>query len=258
MNAYLENIENLVRCLLLHPTRVGRSLCLVKDETFRKVLEENLDLSNRLNLPVCQDTGVVTLVVGHDSLTRDELLEIKTAFENCFNDLARPSMLSSPFFGQHPLGRHQVCFLEEVRDKRGLGAVISGAGTETHCFLKVYPGTASWETVVDDLQGWSSKRASLACPPVHFGVAVGGTAAEAVKQSKLSFLFGNNFPTCYEHAYEELVNALRASTVDPLKNGESWAGDVFLRVLPTHMSAVPVSMSLMCWPYRAEWIDLGA
>jgi len=58
-------------------------------------------------------------------------------------------------------------------------------------------------------------------------VAVGGTAAEAVKQSKLSFLFGNNFPTCYEHAYEELVNALRASTVDPLKNGESWAGDVF-------------------------------
>jgi len=84
MNAYLENIENLVRCLLLHPTRVGRSLCLVKDETFLKVLEENLDLSNRLNLPVCQDTGVVTLVVGHDSLTRDELLEIKTAFEKLF------------------------------------------------------------------------------------------------------------------------------------------------------------------------------
>jgi len=123
MNAYLENIENLVRCLLLHPTRVGQSLCLVKDETFRKVLEENLDLSNRLNLPVCQDTGVVTLVVGHDSLTRDELLEIKTAFENCFNDLARPSCFLH-LFGQHPLGRHQVCFLEEVRDKRGLGAVI--------------------------------------------------------------------------------------------------------------------------------------
>ncbi|HAR40987.1 MAG TPA: hypothetical protein DCR68_06650, partial [Coprothermobacter sp.] len=87
MNAYLENIENLVRCLVLHPTRAGRSLFLVKDETFLKVLEENLDLSNELKLPVCQDTGVVTLVVGHDSLTRDKLLEIKTTFENCFNDL---------------------------------------------------------------------------------------------------------------------------------------------------------------------------
>jgi len=72
---------------------------LVKDETFRKVLEENLDLSNRLNLPVCQDTGVVTLVVGHDSLTRDELLEIKTALKTVLMILHDPQCFLHPFSG---------------------------------------------------------------------------------------------------------------------------------------------------------------
>ena len=257
MNTYLQSIENLVDRLVLYPSRAEQSLYLVEDKTYRCVVEENIKLSKELRLPICQDTGVITLVVGHDSLTKEELWEIKSSFEQRFNEIARPSMLSSAFFGQQPLGRNQICFLEEVRDKKGLGAIISGAGTETHCFLKVYPGTAAWGTVVSELQDWCTKRASLACPPVHFGVAVGGTATEAVKQSKLSFLFGNDFPKCYQLPYEELAHALKTITVDPLGEDGNWVGNVFLRVLPTHMSAVPVGMSFMCWPYRAEWIDLG-
>jgi fumarate hydratase subunit alpha len=148
--------------------------------------------------------------------------------------------------------------VEELRDRNGIGGIICGAGTESHSFLKVYSGTTSWKDVITELVTWTKDRGSLACPPLHVSVSVGGTSVQAVRESKLGFLFGNNFPDSYESFYEELVGSLRNIPVDPLGQGKNWVRDIFLRVLPTHISAVPVSLSFMCWPYRAEWIDIEA
>ncbi|WP_051073675.1 fumarate hydratase [Coprothermobacter platensis] len=258
MQEYLDKIDDLVKLLLFTPTRAQDSLNVVHDACFKAILDNDMVVSSSLKLPLCQDTGVVTLFVGHDCLTKGQIETIKNCFQAQFNLFARPSMLSSPFIEQHSLEDMQMCFLEELRDVRGIGAIISGAGTEMHSFLKVYPGTSDFSTVKKDILTWVKERGALACPPVHISIAMGGTAAEACKQSKMGFLFGSNMPQSFEDEYDELVTSIKGLEVDPLGKRGNWVGNVFLRVLPTHISAVPVSMSFMCWPFRAEWMEIAS
>lgn len=197
----------------------------------------------------------MTFYVGHRRLSDDQLDTLRKMFECEFSTYARPSE-RVPLIDSYHLGTNQLVYVEEIRGRQGLGAIVSGAGTEMHAYLKVYAGTEDFANIVSDLAEWVKRRGALACPPIHISVAIGGTAAEATREAKIGFLFGDSYPSSFETRAAALRDSLRGVPLDPKGGTQSWLGNVYVRLLPGHISAVPVALSMMCWPFRVEWMDV--
>ena len=155
---------------------------------------KNLEIAKNMSLPVCQDTGLVSVQVKVGQLVHIEggsleegiQLGVKKAYtENSF----RASVVSDPLFERKNTGDNTPAIVH-VKFTEGNQLVLScmpkGFGSENMSCLKMFSPSATEDDIVKFVVDAVEQAGANPCPPILLGIGIGGSfdyVAELAKEA---------------------------------------------------------------------------
>lgn len=247
------------------PTCVGRAIATAKQKESNAlaasvlgVLEDNIAVAERLDVPVCQDTGmaIVFAEVGKDiHLTGKTLNEaIDDGVREAYLDgKLRCSVVRDPFFDRTNTGDNTpaITYIRYcVGDKLKLTALPKGFGSENMSAIKMFTPSATREDIVAFILDTVKKAGSNPCPPIVVGIGMGGSfdyAAVLSKKALARDLDDVNPDPSYRDLEAELLQKINALGIGPQGfGGDTTALAVKIEHYPTHIAGLPVAVNICC------------
>lgn len=229
---------------------------------------ENLESAARLQLPMCQDTGMILafLDMGRDSpLELDSIREAvaEGARRASLHGYFRKSIVSDPLFRRENTGTNLPIqtYLQLVP---GSGCEISlmlkGFGSENCSALTMLNPTAGREGVLQAVCDAVGQAGGKPCPPVVVGVGVGGTSDSAMLLSKRALLREVGSPHAepdYHALEQDILTQVNRLDIGPGGlGGALTALGVMIEKAPTHIAGLPVGISISCWADRKARVSV--
>jgi fumarate hydratase subunit alpha len=224
------------------------------------------NLSELEKLPLCQDTGLVTLFVSGE-LT-NHLDEIEKALTHAVQKMTskgamRPNVV-------HPLTRKNTgtntglnqpeVLVDKSTKKTSMKMILKGAGSENFTNLKMMVPTASRQDMFKHILQVVIDAGGKTCPPNIFGIGIGGSAIQAMFNSKLALTreIGVRHPDPETAKLEtSLLNAINELGIGTMGlGGDTTALDVHIETAGTHTACLPVAISFGCWANRVAVAEL--
>lgn len=220
-------------------------------------LQRNMDAARKLNIPVCQDTGmaVVFAEVGQD-------VHINGNFEDAVNDgvrlgytrgYLRKSVVRDPLFDRVNTNDNTPAVLHTrlvPGDSIRLTVAPKGFGSENMSALKMFTPAASAEDVIDFVVDTVKKAGSNPCPPVCIGVGIGGDfelCALLAKKALCRSISEKNANADYAQMEETILQRLNRLNIGPQGfGGDTTALSVAIETYPTHIAGLPVAVNVGC------------
>jgi len=232
-----------------------------------EILLENAHLAQIENMPLCQDTGLVTIQIqlGQEvSLTGGDLYEAidQGVREGYLEGYFRASMVKDP--------------LERVNTGDNTPAVVHLEMTPgDQVVITVFPKGAGSENMgrtamLKPADGWPGVRRFIIetvkiananpCPPIIVGVGLGGNMEKACLLAKRALLR----PINRSHADSRIAD-LEAQLLQDINQlgigpqglgGDTTALAVNMEVFPTHIASLPVAVSLNCHSTRRAVVTI--
>lgn len=264
-------------------TRVVKDLCLEANTVLRpdildaikinrgleisptgiEVMEQiikNADLAGRERLPICQDTGYVTVFVeiGQEVLIKGDL---KAAINNGVKDAyvkgyLRKSITASPIFERENTQDNTPAFINiDVIDGDKVKIIVmpKGGGTENASTLKMLPVSGGVKAVKEFVLQ-TAENASKSCPPVIIGVGIGGSFDKVgfLAKKALTRLLPDRNPDPRLAEFEmELLQEVNKLGIGPAGlGGRITALGVKIEVMPTHIACLPAAVCFNCHAVR--------
>ncbi len=222
------------------------------------ILEENIEVAEKLNVPVCQDTGmaVVFAEVGKDvhieAMTLNDAIEegVRAAYRE---GRLRCSVVKDPFFDRTNTDDNTpaITYIRFVEgDRIKITALPKGFGSENMSAIRMFTPSATREEIVNFVLETVKKAGSNPCPPIVVGIGIGGTFDYAAVLSKLA-LAGNinegNVDPNYRKLEEELLDKINSLGIGPQGfGGKTTALSVKIEQYPTHIAGLPVAVNICC------------
>jgi len=234
----------------------------------RKILE-NLDAAESMNIPMCQDTGMVMVFADIGTEAPVALSDIDTAInsgiETAYKDgFFRKSVVLNPVFNRKNTGNNlpAVIYHKLVPgNKLTLQIMLKGFGSENCSGLAMLNPTAGIQGVIDAVAKIVSDAGGKPCPPIIAGVGIGGTADRAMQLSKRALLrdVADEHPESDYADLERLIlDRLNGLNIGPGGlGGATTAMAVKIEAESTHIAGMPVGVSISCWADRKCRIILG-
>lgn len=225
------------------------------------ILLENAHQAQTENMPLCQDTGLVTVHVqlGQEvALTGGSLYEAinQGIGEGYTEGYFRASMVKDPFERVNTGDNTPaVVHLEMIAgDKVIITVFPKGAGSENMGRTIMLKPADGWEGarrfVVDTVRIANANP----CPPIIVGVGVGGNLEKACLLAKKALLrpIDQPHPDRRIAAREaQLLQDINKLGIGPQgMGGDTTALAVTMEVYPTHIASLPVAVSLNCHSAR--------
>jgi tartrate/fumarate subfamily iron-sulfur-dependent hydro-lyase alpha chain len=226
-------------------------------------LLQNAHIAAHDRLPLCQDTGVVwvLLEVGGDCVVDAEVFSgVDEAVARAYTEaglrmsLVRDALLHRQNTGDNTPAFCELVLLPEQRGAR-LTVMLKGGGSDNASCLVMLPpgeGLAGVRRVVLEAV---IKKAANACPPLVVGVGVGATFDKVAALSKRALLreVGSKNPVDELDALEQsLLDTINASGIGPGGlGGRSTALALHIISAPCHIAALPVAVNLGCSALRS-------
>jgi len=238
-------------------------------ELAKKQLEAILNsanLSYEMHLPLCQDTGLVTLfvsgqLVGHvDEVEKGlvhavEKLTAKGGMRaNVVNPLTRKNTGTNTGLGQPEI------LLDRSTKATTIKMILKGAGSENFTNLKMMVPTASRQDIMKHVLQVVVEAGGKTCPPNILGIGIGGSAIQAMFNSKLALLrkVGVRNPdpeiAAFETSIVKAVNELGIGTMG--LGGDTTILDAHIESAGTHTACLPIAISFGCWANRVSEAEL--
>jgi len=235
----------------------------------KKQLEAILNsanLSYEMHLPLCQDTGLVTLfisgeLIGHvDQVERDlmhavEDLTAKGGMRaNVVNPLTRKNTGTNTGLGEPEV------LLDRTRKETTMRMILKGAGSENFTNLKMMVPTASRQDIMKHVLQVVVDAGGKTCPPNILGIGIGGSAIQAMFNSKLALLrkIGERNPdpeiAQLETSIVKAANELGIGTMG--LGGDTTILDAHIETAGTHTACLPIAISFGCWANRVSVAEL--
>jgi fumarate hydratase subunit alpha len=224
------------------------------------------NLSELEKLPLCQDTGLVTLFVSGE-LTY-HLDEIEKALTHALQKMTskgamRPNVV-------HPLTRKNTgtntglnqpeVLVDKSTKKTSMKMILKGAGSENFTNLKMMIPTASRQDMFKHILQVVIDAGGKTCPPNILGIGIGGSAIQAMFNSKLALTreIGARHPDPETAKLEtSLLNAINELGIGTMGlGGDTTALDVHIETAGTHTACLPVAISFGCWANRVAVAEL--
>jgi len=231
-----------------------------------KFLLQNAEISSIEKLPLCQDTGIVEFFVeiGNEVVLEENISSIlNKAVERTYkNFYFRYSVVSDPLFERKNTFSNTPCIIN-LDHVPGNGLKISflikGGGSENLTTLKMFSPSASEKDIEEFVVQHIRLNGGKACPPLHIGIGIGGTAEKALLLSKKALLksFGErNKDTRYRELEERLFEKLNNLAIgfQALKTGPT-IFSVNIEAFPTHIATLPVAISVNCYLCRKGVVE---
>jgi len=263
--------ELYIRALKILPPDVREALKKAYDketnptgkETLKTILK-NVEVSDRQNMLICQDTGLPIYIVKIGSQFPVDGAHIAAALK----EGAKRATLEHPFRGSstHPVSRVNpqtsvgeglpIIYWDFIAENDYLDLLMipKGSGSENMSAMKMFipaDGIAAVKKFIIDtvLQSGSNP-----CPPGVIGVGIGGTADLVGKLAKEAIarpVGSHNHDPFFAKMEDELYEAINSLGFGPMGLGGSVSTlAVHIEWAHTHITLNPVAVNTQCWPAR--------
>lgn len=229
---------------------------------------ENMDAAARLDIPVCQDTGmaVVFLEIGQDiHLTGGDLYDaVNDGVKNGYRDgLLRKSVVSDPLRRVNTDDNTPAVIHTKIvsGDRIRITVAPKGFGSENMSGIKMLTPAHSRQGVIDAVLEIVKSASNNPCPPMVIGVGIGGDFEQCAYLSKLALCRSidvRNSDDYYCELENELLEKINALDIGPQGfGGNTTALAVNIEYAPTHIAGLPVAVNIGCHVtrHRSEVIE---
>jgi fumarate hydratase subunit alpha len=238
-------------------------------ELAKKQLEAILNSSNlsyEKHLPLCQDTGLVTLFISGELIphTNDVEEALKAAVEkltakggmraNVVNPLTRKNTGTNTGLNQPEV------LLDKATKTTSMKMILKGAGSENFTSLKMMVPTASRQDILRYILQTVIDAGGKTCPPNILGIGIGGSAIQAMFNSKRALLRKvgerNADPEVaeFESSIIKAANELGIGTMG--LGGDTTVLDAHIETAGSHTACLPIAISFGCWANRVSEAEL--
>jgi len=227
-----------------------------------KLIIENVNLAKELNIPICQDTGVINffIKIGREFKSSFNIKEIVfKAVKNATKEIPLRPNIVHPFTrvnSNDNTGRFiPYIHLEQVEgDFMEVTVFPKGAGSENLSTLKMFNPNDDLEVIKKFILEVSAEKLGKACPPGRIGIGIGGTADVAQLLSKKALLrpIGERHKDFEIAELEgELINLINKLEIGAMGlGGATSVLDVGIEYAGCHTASLPVGISFQCWADR--------
>jgi fumarate hydratase subunit alpha len=231
-----------------------------------EILEKNMSLAGRKELPVCQDTGFACVFaeIGQD-------VHIDGCFEDAVNagvrrgyeeGYLRKSVVGDPLRRVNTGDNTPAAITVHLvpGDRLRLTVAPKGFGSENMSRLAMLKPSDGEEGVRRFIIETVRLAGPNPCPPVILGVGIGGTfdkVAYLAKKALLRPLDEPNPDPYYAAMERELLAAVNALGIGPQGfGGGTTALGVAIETMPTHVAGLPVAVNVSCHVTRRATEEL--
>lgn len=221
-------------------------------------LVENCDAAEKINVPICQDTGmaVVFLEIGQEVYLEGEPLEdavnagVREAYDIGY---MRKSVVKDPFFDRTNTDDNTPAIIYTrivPGDKVSITAAPKGFGSENMSAVKMFTPSAKREDIIAFVAETMKKAGSNPCPPVVLGVGLGGDfeyAAYLAKKALVRSTSESNPNPEYARLEKDMLDAVNALDIGPQGfGGKTTCLAVNIEYFPTHIAGLPCAVNVGC------------
>lgn len=219
-------------------------------------LADNLDAARSMELPICQDTGMVVVFaeVGQD-------LHIQGDFEAAVNEGVRAgyqagylrcSVVADPLKRVNTNDNTPAIIHTRLcaGDRLELLVAPKGFGSENMSRVEMMTPSATAEDVIAFAVDSVLQAGSNPCPPVVIGMGIGGDFEHCALLAKralcrpVSQRHGDPFYAALE---ERVLQAVNETGIGPQGfGGKTTALAVMIETYPTHIAGLPVALNMGC------------
>jgi len=220
---------------------------------------KNIAEAERLNVPICQDTGVsvVYLTIPPDiPLTPDLYHAVAKGIRRATTDVPlRPNVVDA--LTRHNSNDNTGAGMPAIHVKPGETLTVTvlpkGAGAENVSRIAMLLPSRK-----DEIGKFVVETMLLAegrpCPPVVLGVGIGGTFDGAAALAKEALLLPIDTMTDFEQQLCDMVNTLG---IGPMGlGGDTTALAVKVKTAACHTASLPVAVNVQCWANRRATVEV--
>ena len=240
--------------------KIINSAAVEESEIGKKILnqlEENMNIADSDNIPICQDTGmaVIFIKIGQDvHITGGNLEDAinQGVREGYIEGYLRKSVVKDPIIRKNTKDNTPAVIHYEIipGDKIEITVAPKGFGSENMsrvCMLKPADGIEGVKNAVIETVKLAGPNA---CPPVVVGVGVGGTFEKCALLAKKALTRDIDSENSIEYVAElekELLNEINKLNIGPGGlGGNVTALGVNIETYPTHIAGLPVAVNMCC------------
>jgi fumarate hydratase subunit alpha len=246
--------EALQRAYLEEKSEVGK--------TQLKAILDNIELAEKTNAPVCQDTGVIIFYVKAGAQTKglNKIEEVlRKATQRATKEVPlRPNAVDP--FTQKNTGENTGRYIPFIHWNIVPGKDVEitvfpkGGGSENVCALGMIDPGQGVEGLKKFVVDAVIKAGAKPCPPTILGVAVGGGADIVMKLAKAALLRPINQPNPdpeIAKLEKELLEAVNMTGIGPMGLGGKFTVlGVNVDYAHRHPASYPVAVAFQCWAAR--------
>lgn len=226
-----------------------------------KELLENAKLAKIERLPICQDTGIVVVIleIPQDVIFVGDGLEeaINRGVRRGYRDgYFRSSVVSDPIHRVNTGDNTPAIIHTKITkgDKVVVKVVPRGGGSENMSGAMMLNPGDGMDKVKSYVVSHIRNVAPFSCPPLIVGVGIGGTfdACALVAKEALLRRIGSPNPDPKINRFEqEIKDEINRLGIGPAGlGGKTTALSVHITSLPTHIASLPVVISVGCHANR--------
>ena len=225
------------------------------------ILIENIDIAQKDNIPLCQDTGsvIIFLEIGQElEITGDYLYDaVNSAVAESYKKFyLRKSIVEDPLRRKNT-GTNTPAFIHtDIVPGSGLtiDVMLKGGGSENMSALRMFKPTDSVEKIISFIEETVIAAGPNPCPPLFLGIGIGGTADTAMLNAKKALLKDpseHNPDPYYRDLELKILERVNNTGVGPMGfGGRNSAAGVYIKEAPTHIASLPVALNLNCHSFR--------
>ncbi|MBQ2270944.1 MAG: fumarate hydratase [Firmicutes bacterium] len=225
-------------------------------QTILGKIEENFNIADQDNVPICQDTGLacVFLEIGQDVHIEGDLKAAvnEGVRRGYVEGYLRKSCVKDPFDRVNTGDNTPAVLYVDVvpGDEVHITVAPKGFGSENMSQIKMLKPSDGLQGVKDFIVKVVEEAGPNPCPPIVVGVGVGGTfdkAAYLAKKALMRPVDERNANPFYADLEKEMLEKVNALGIGPQGfGGQTTALAVNIEALPTHIAGLPCAVNINC------------
>lgn len=239
-------------------------------KTQLKAILDNIELAEKMQAPVCQDTGAIIFYVEAGAKTKD-LDKIQDALINATRKATREVPLRpnavDPFTQKNSgdnTGRYMPYINWEITsgDNLKLTVMLKGGGSESVSSAGMLVPSEGINGLKKFVVDAVIKAGAQPCPPTILGIAVGGGADISMKLAKKVLLKPLNEPNANPELAKlerKILEAANMTGIGPMGlGGKTTVLSVKIDYAYRHPASFPAAVAFNCWAARKASAQINA
>lgn len=227
---------------------------------------ENQQIAKEGNIPLCQDTGVVVVLleVGNQVTYNGDIYEaINEGVRQGYHEgYLRKSVVNHPFIRTNTQDNTPAIIHTKIvqGNKITMKIAAKGGGSENMSKVVMLIPTEGIEGVKKLVLDTIFKAGGKPCPPLIVGIGIGGNlekSAILAKEAIFRDLNDSNDDSVIKKLEDELYEEINALGVGPMGvGGITTCLAVKINYYPMHIASLPVAINIQCHSARHTEVEL--